>query len=72
MVSSSQITAPAVRASPDETNKEQQKPAPGMPLDNPLPLPKKHVKKSVDFPYEIAEDKMQFDHKVDENDDYDY
>lgn len=45
---------------------------PGKPLDNPLPIPKKHVKKSVDFPYQISDDKLKFDHTIDENDDFDY
>lgn len=52
--------------------KTEAKVEPGMPLDNPLPLPKKHVKKSVDFPYQFEESQLTFDHDTDENDDFDY
>lgn len=41
-------------------------------IENPLPLPKKHVKKIMDYPRKIAEDKLSYDIEVDENDDYDY
>lgn len=40
-------------------------------IENPLPLPKKHVKKEMDYQYVIAEDKMKYDVEVDENDDFD-
>ncbi len=40
-------------------------------IENPLPLPKKHVKKEMDYQYEIADDKMKYDIEVDENDDFD-
>lgn len=40
-------------------------------LENPLPLPKKHEKKEMDYQYEIAADKMKFDIEIKENDDFD-
>lgn len=38
-------------------------------LDNPLPLPKKHVKRKMDFEHENRKD--DFDFHVKENDDFD-
>lgn len=40
-------------------------------IENPLPLPKKHEKKEMEYQYEIAEDKMNFDVEIKENDDFD-
>ncbi len=40
-------------------------------IENPLPLPKKHVKKVLDFDRELEEGQDDFDIAVDENDDYD-
>lgn len=40
-------------------------------IENPLPLPKKHVRKVLDFDVEPDEGQSDFDVKVDENDDYD-
>lgn len=40
-------------------------------LENPLPLPKKHEKRTFDYQYEVAEEQMKFDLEVDENDDFD-
>lgn len=40
-------------------------------IENPLPLPKKHVRKEIDFQYEVPEDKMKFDIDIKENDDFD-
>ncbi|MDE5931120.1 MAG: hypothetical protein K2H40_01365, partial [Lachnospiraceae bacterium] len=52
---------------PDET------PQPEKPrfLENPLPLPKKHEKRTMDYQYEVAEDQMKFDFEVNVNDDFD-
>lgn len=41
-------------------------------IENPLPLPKKHEKKEMGYQYEIAEDKMNFDVEIKENDDFDF
>ncbi len=40
-------------------------------IENPLPLPKKHVKKVMDFDRELDEESDDFDVDVDENDDFD-
>ena len=40
-------------------------------IENPLPLPKKHVKKETEFEYPVQEDKMEFDIEVDDTDDFD-
>ncbi len=40
-------------------------------IENPLPLPKRHVKKEMDYQYEVTDDKMKYDIEVDENDDFD-
>lgn len=41
-------------------------------IENPLPLPKKHEKKEMDYQYEVPEDKMNFDVETKENDDFDF
>ncbi len=40
-------------------------------IENPLPLPKKHERKEMDFQYEVPEAKMKFDIDIKENDDFD-
>lgn len=40
-------------------------------IENPLPLPKKHVKREMDYEYPVAEEGMKFDIEVDEADDFD-
>lgn len=40
-------------------------------IENPLPLPKKHVRKEMDYQYQIPEDRMNYDVEVSEQDDYD-
>ena len=44
---------------------------PGQPLDNPLPGPKKHIKKEFDYAINVSEEKMHYDRNTDEDDDYD-
>ncbi|MCM1087896.1 MAG: hypothetical protein NC419_07040 [Muribaculaceae bacterium] len=39
-------------------------------LENPLPLPKKHVKKEMDYQYKVTEEQMKFDIDVREDDDF--
>ncbi len=51
---------------------EVKKPAPGEPLHNPLPIPKKHIKKEFNFKYEIPEEKMKFDREIPADDDFDH
>lgn len=40
-------------------------------IENPLPLPKKHVKKEMDYQYPVAEKDMKYDVEVPEQDDFD-
>lgn len=40
-------------------------------IENPLPLPKKHVKKEMDYQYPVAEKDMKYDVNVPDNDDFD-
>lgn len=40
-------------------------------IKNPLPLPKKHVHKEMDYQYPVEEKDMKFDVEVDDNDDFD-
>lgn len=40
-------------------------------IENPLPLPKKHVRREMDFDRIVEWDKMKFDIAVDDADDFD-
>ena len=40
-------------------------------IENPLPMPKKHVRKATEYGFIPEEDMMHYDIEVDENDDYD-
>ena len=40
-------------------------------IENPLPLPKKHVKKEMDYQYPVEDKDMKYDVEVDETDDFD-
>ena len=40
-------------------------------IENPLPLPKPHKRKVLDFDRDFGAEKWEFDHPVDENDDFD-
>lgn len=40
-------------------------------IENPLPLPKKHVKRELDYQYQVPEDKMKFDVEIPYGDDFD-
>jgi hypothetical protein len=40
-------------------------------IENPLPLPKKHVKKEMDYQYPVEDKDMKYDVEVDDGDDYD-
>lgn len=41
-------------------------------IENPLPLPKKHVKKTMDYGYEIPEEQLVFDIEISDDDDFDF
>lgn len=49
---------------------ENQTPKPNY-IENPLPLPKKHVVKEMDYQYDVAEEDMKYDLFVPDNDDFD-
>lgn len=40
-------------------------------IENPLPLPKKHVKRTMDYDYEVSEEDMRYDVEISEEDDFD-
>lgn len=40
-------------------------------IENPLPLPKKHVAREMDYRYDVEEHNMKYDVEVPENDDFD-
>ena len=40
-------------------------------IENPLPLPRKHVKKEMDYGMEVSDERMEYDISADENDDFD-
>lgn len=40
-------------------------------IENPLPLPKRHVAREMDYQYDVAENDMKYDVEVPENDDFD-
>lgn len=41
-------------------------------IENPMPLPKKHVKKVMDYPFTPNASQMHFDIEVDPNDNFDF
>lgn len=51
--------------------KEQEKPAPGKPLHNPLPVPKRKSRPQADFARPVAEADMKFDIETADDDDFD-
>ncbi len=55
-----------------ENTRKPGKPAPGEPLPNPLPVPKKGKRGKADFAYQVEEKKMKFDIEIGEDDDFDY
>ena len=56
----------------DQADEEEEEKTTGVKLiENPLPLPKKHVRREMDFDRLVECDKMKFDVPVDESDDFD-
>lgn len=55
-----------------QRKKEQEKPAPGEPLHNPLPVPKKKSRPQADFGYQVTDARMKFDLDVADGDDFDW
>lgn len=71
-----EVTAQVKEISVEGEVKEEDKPQEEMLpsvnfIENPLPLPKKHVKKSLDYAFQPDFEDMDYDIKVSENDDYD-
>jgi len=56
---------------PYEEKKEKNRPKPGEYLDNPLPVPKKHVKKELDYAFEPEQELLFYEIPVLEDDDFD-
>lgn len=58
-----------------ETEVPQESPEKPIPkkryLDNPLPLPKKHVRRQMDYQYTVEEKDMKYDVEISEDDDFD-
>ena len=52
--------------------KVEEKPLPGQPLHNPLPVPKKHEKRALDFKKEVADKDLHFDFDINADDDFDH
>lgn len=55
----------------EEKTEEVQAPPKPRFIENPLPLPKKHVKKEMDYQYPVEEKDMKYDVDVPEQDDFD-
>ena len=51
--------------------KKEEKIAPGMPLPNPLPVPKKRERKGMDYAKEVKEEDLHFDVEISDEDDFD-
>lgn len=46
-------------------------PKPGEYLENPLPVPRRHVKRDMDYAFEPSSDQMYYEVPVADNDDFD-
>lgn len=55
----------------DQNQNGMRKPKPGEYLDNPLPVPKRHVKKEMDYGFDPEPDQMFFEIPVSDEDDFD-
>ncbi len=61
----------ATAAAAAAAGKTAAKPAKPGYIENPMPLPKQHEAKVLDYPYFVATDKLKFDVKVSPDDDFD-
>lgn len=61
----------AAEPEPAET-KQEEAPKQVQFIENPLPLPKKHVKKTMDYPMQPEDSQMHYDIEVDPKDDFDF
>lgn len=68
-----QAKIPPAEVKEDMTEKNQEEnPKQVQFIENPLPLPKKHVKKVMDYPMQPDASQMHYDIKVDPNDNFDF
>lgn len=63
---------PTAEEKKDMTEKKQDKPKQVQLIENPLPLPKKHVKKVMDYPIQPDASQMHYDIEVDPKDNFDF
>ncbi len=63
---------PTAEVKRDMTEKRQDESKQVQLIENPLPLPKKHVKKVMDYPLQPDESQMHYDIDVDPKDDFDF
>ena len=66
------FAVPTAEEMKDMTEKKQDKPNQVQLIENPLPLPKKHVKKVMDYPIQPDESQMHYDIEVDPKDNFDF
>ena len=64
------VPKPEPISKPEPVSEPESAPKPRF-IENPLPLPKKHEKREMDYQYDVAEDKMKYDVEIDDNDDFD-
>ena len=66
------FAVPAAGEKEDMTGKKQEEIRQVQLIENPLPLPKKHVKRVMDYPIQPDASQMHYDIRVDPNDDFDF
>ena len=66
------FVVPAAGEKEDMTGKKQEEIRQVQLIENPLPLPKKHVKRVMDYPIQPDASQMHYDIRVDPNDDFDF
>ena len=71
VVTAVQKTEETQPVKPENRDSSSGGPKPGEYLDNPLPVPKRHVKKEMDYAFEPEPGQMYFELPVADNDDFD-
>ena len=66
------FAVPTAEVKEDMTGKKQEEIRQVQLIENPLPLPKKHVKRVMDYPIQPDASQMHYDIRVDPNDDFDF
>lgn len=69
---SSPQAVPKVEEREEMAEKKREEPRQVQYIENPLPLPKKHVKKVMDFPIQPEASQMHYDLEVDPGDNFDF